>query len=348
MPAAHLLAALLVAFALLSASPTATAGSPADLGLGFKTVVQGKDAPALVIKNTRDIKKLVVVLTDRGGRKQTLRAQSLGAGSTKNLTFRHGEGTSRYNAALEVVWGDGEADTFTMDFDATRVGKLVMDIKSEDVDIDQRTVKARVNNPAASVELTIVGESGAELWSGRESFDPPASPGTDLALAWDEVPEKILYMQLKIHDIAGYWVGMKITPFSIEIPHDELVFDFGAAKVRPDQAPKLEATWDKIQEALHKHGTLLQLKLFIAGFTDTVGDKASNRALSMARAHSIAGWFRKRGLKIPIYYTGFGEEVLAKPTPDETEEEANRRAIYILSSHTPVGHDVPRNEWKPL
>ena len=35
---------------------------------------------------------------------------------------------------------------------------------------------------------------------------------------------------------------------------------------------------------------------------------------------------------IPIYFQGFGEEVLAKPTPDETDEPLNRRALYILSA----------------
>lgn len=332
---------------VIALAAAAWAGSPADLGIELKTNVQGGDAPAVVINNKRDVKKLEITLSS-GGKQQTLRAANLGAGSKKTLPFKHGQGTAAYKAELAVTWGDGESDRFALDFEATRVGKLVMDIRSEDVDLDGRTLKARVNNPATSIELSVVGESGRELWSGREAFDPPAAPGTDLSLSWDEPSEKILMMHLKIYDIAGYWVGMKITPFSIEIPHDELVFDFGSAAVRADQTHKLEATWGHITEALAKHGTLLQLKLFIAGFTDTVGDRASNRALSLARAHAIASWFRKRGLKIPIYYTGFGEEVLARQTPDETEEQANRRAIYILSSHTPVGKDVPTNEWKPL
>lgn len=326
----------------------AKAAGPSELGLEFKTAVAGNDSPALVVNNTRDVRDLQIVLTDANGKRQTLSAKNLGAGSKKTLAFRHGQGTLAYKATAQVKWGDGEASTFDVDFSATRVGKLAMDIAFEDVDIEARTVRARVNNPAASVELTVIGESGAELWSGREAFDPPVPAGQNLSISWDEATEKVLFLQLKVWDIAGYWVGMKITPFSISIPHDELVFDFGAASVRADQVPKLEVTWGHIQDALKKHGTLLDLRLFIAGFTDTVGDKASNRALSSARAHAIAAWFRKRGLKIPIYYAGLGEEVLAKPTPDETEEQANRRAIYILSSHTPAGNDAPRADWKPL
>lgn len=334
--------------ALVALTSPASAGSPGDLGLEFKTIVQGANQPALIVNNSRAIKKLDVTLTDERGKKQTLRAASLGAGSRKTLTFKQGEGTSSYKASLAVVWGDGEADTFSLDFQATRVGKLALDVKSEDVDLDHMKLQARANNPATAIELVITGESGEVIWSGREAFDPPAAPGTNLAIAWDSPPEKILTMQLKVHDVAGFWVGLKITPFTIDIPHESLVFDSGSSAIRPDQAPKLEATWALIQDALQKHGTLLQLKLFIAGYTDTVGDKASNRALSASRAASIAGWFRKRGLRIPIYYAGYGEEVLAKPTPDETEEQANRRAKYILSSHTPSGAELPRNDWKPL
>jgi outer membrane protein OmpA-like peptidoglycan-associated protein len=339
---------LLTALLATLAGATAHAGNAGDLGIQLRTVVQGADQPAIIVNNTRDVKKLEIVVTDPSGKRQVLKAGGLGAGSKKTLSFRHPGGTLAYKSVMDVTWGDGEQDKFTLDFEATRVGKLVMDIKSEDVDLDARKLKVRVTNPAASIELTILGESGQEIAVSRELFDPPAAPGTNLELAWEEPSEKILTMTLKVYDIAGFWVGMKITPFSIEIPHDELVFDSGASAVRADQSPKLEATWGHVQEALLKHGTLLQLKLFIAGYTDTVGDKASNRALSHARAASIAAWFRKRGLKIPIYYAGFGEDVLAVQTPDETEEQKNRRAIYILSSHTPSGPEVPRNEWRPL
>ncbi len=338
----------LIALIFVALFAGAAFADTADLGIEYRTTVQGTASPAIVLNNRRDVRSIEFVLTDANGKRQTVRAKNIGAGSVQPINFKHGQGTLTYRAEANVVWGDGTKEAFALELSATRVGKLVMDIKSEDVDLDTRKLQARVNNPAASIELAIYNEAGDEIWSGREAFDPPAPANAALTLSWDAPKDKILYMQLKIFDVAGYWVGMRITPFSISIPHDELVFDLGQSSVRADQHHKLEATWVHVQEALAKHGTLLQLKLFIAGFTDTVGDHASNRALSNARARSIAAWFRKRGLKIPIYYAGFGEEVLAKKTPDETEEEANRRAVYILSSHTPVGNDVPHNDWKPL
>jgi outer membrane protein OmpA-like peptidoglycan-associated protein len=329
-------------------STLAHAGDAQDLGLVFKTTIQGKDAPAIVVNNSRDLKRLDITLTDAQGKSQSLRTAALSAGSRKPLPFKLGEGTTSFKARVDVVWGDGETDTFSLDFQATRLGKLDLVIGADDVDLDAMTLSARATNPATTLELVITGESGEMIWSGRETYDPPADPQTELAIRWEALPEKILSMQIKVTDVAGFWKAIKVTPFSVEIPHEELIFDSGSAHIRDDQVHKLEATWGEVDKALKKYGTQLELRLYIAGYTDTVGDKASNRALSNSRAAAIASWFRKRGLKTPIYYAGFGEDGLAKPTPDETEEQANRRAKYILSSHTPSGADLPRGDWKPL
>jgi outer membrane protein OmpA-like peptidoglycan-associated protein len=168
-------------------------------------------------------------------------------------------------------------------------------------------------------------------------------------MAWDDPGEDILFMRLRVVDIAGFWNAVRITPFSISIPHDEVEFKSGQHVVRSSEAPKLQKTMTHINEALAKHGTLLSLKLFVAGYTDTVGSRASNQGLSTRRARAIAAWFRKNGVRIPIYYQGFGEDVLAKGTPDETEEAANRRALYLLASQKPgATKQTPRQKWQKL
>ena len=78
------------------------------------------------------------------------------------------------------------------------------------------------------------------------------------------------------------------------------------------------------------------ITLYIAGHTDTVGNPTHNFKLSQDRARSIAAWFRKRGVKIPISYEGFGETSLAVKTADNIDEVKNRRADYILSDGPPT------------
>src|SRR6185503_7621425 len=94
----------------------------------------------------------------------------------------------------------------------------------------------------------------------------------------------------------------------------------GSFVVQGSESPKLEDSFKQISEAIDRHGAFATIQLFIAGHTDTVGDAASNRTLSQQRARSIAGWFRKRGVKIPIKYAGFGEDMLAVQTADEVDE----------------------------
>lgn len=338
------LAALLL---VLLAAPTASAQ---DLDFQFKTVVKGKDLPALIVTPARPVKALTIELTDDAGKKQKLRATGMRAGKQKRLTFKQAAGTSHYKANIEAKWGDtGEAQLFAMEFDATRVGELKILITADDVDIDETKLSFRATNPIRRAELTVLGENGKILDDVQQSYeDAPAPSGEPIELSWSPSEEKIIRMDLRVTDIAGFYTGMRIMLFTIEIPHDEVVFEFGRADVRDREAPKLEKTMGEIKEALKTHGTLLTLKLYVGGYTDTVGGKPSNRELSQRRAHAIATWFRAHGLKIPIYYKGFGEEVLAVPTPDETEEERNRRAVYILSSQTPTGEQVPGKAWHRL
>ena len=150
-------------------------------------------------------------------------------------------------------------------------------------------------------------------------------------------------MDLKVIDVANFHVGMQVTPFSIDIPHDDVEFASGKHAIKPPEEPKLRATLGHIHKALASHGTLLTLRLYIGGCTDTVGPKGSNQSLSERRARSIAAWFRKNGVDIPTFYKGYGEERLAVPTPDDTDEPRNRRAEYVLSSLSPPG-----GGWKKL
>ena len=112
-------------------------------------------------------------------------------------------------------------------------------------------------------------------------------------------------------------------------------FDTGKWDVRPGEQGKLDKSLQLISDAVGKYGHLAEIKLFIAGHTDSVGTPDSNRTLSDNRARAIGQYFRKRGLRIPVLYEGFGEFALKKATGDEMDEPQNRRAEYILSIETP-------------
>ena len=158
-------------------------------------------------------------------------------------------------------------------------------------------------------------------------------------------------LELRVTAADGARAGVRLVPWSIHVPHKEVVFESGKADIRPSEEPKLDAAYQRIADEVgraRKAVPDVPVKLFIAGYTDTVGTDADNRKLSLARAKAIATWFRDRGLPLPIAYAGFGEEVLRVKTPDETDNEANRRADYIVGFEEPLIARGVHAQWYKL
>ena len=52
---------------------------------------------------------------------------------------------------------------------------------------------------------------------------------------------------------------------------------------------------------------------------------------------------------MPIWFQGFGESVLFVQTPDNTDQAANRRAGYVLSTQPPpASRGFPTRNWVPV
>ena len=113
--------------------------------------------------------------------------------------------------------------------------------------------------------------------------------------------------------------------------------------------PKLARTLEGVHAALIKFGNEFKAKLYVAGYTDTVGGREYNQDLSARRAQAIASWFQSNGLKVRACWQGFGEEALAVTTPDETPEARNRRTVHVLANQPPpTSGTFPRASWKCL
>jgi outer membrane protein OmpA-like peptidoglycan-associated protein len=211
---------------------------------------------------------------------------------------------------------------------------LKVEIDRSKVDLEGRRLEVRMSREAHSVRLKVIGESGRVIAEEEHAF--PGSPaGSPLIVTWKGSSEKVARIEVFAYDNFGYYAGVAIIPWSVNIPHEEVNFETDSAVIRKSEVPKLEASYAKIAAALAKHKELGNIALFIAGHTDTVGTAAYNLDLSRRRARSIAAWFRKRGLRIGVAFEGFGESALIVKTQDEVDEPRNRRADYILSIEPP-------------
>ena len=194
----------------------------------------------------------------------------------------------------------------------------------------------------------MVADTGEVIDQGIVPFAGEAA-GTPLRVTWSQGDQTVIRIDVQGYDEHGFWSGVELSPWWVEIPHEEVVFDTGSYQIRSDQAPKLESTYGLIDGAVRKYGHLVQVNLYVVGYTDTQGGEASNQTLSDNRARSIARDLQRRGFGGDVFYQGFGEEVLAVATPDEFDEERNRRAVYVLAAEMPpITTGIPRQEWKPL
>jgi outer membrane protein OmpA-like peptidoglycan-associated protein len=220
------------------------------------------------------------------------------------------------------------------------------------VDMKAHRLEVKMSRPAGKVKIKVFAESNAVLADDEQDFTGRPG-GTPLIVTWNpSSDEAVAKIELRAYDAQGNWVGVEIAPWFVNIPHDDVNFRTDSSDIDAPEAPKLEAAFAKIMEALAKDSAAGRMHagitLYIAGHTDTVGSPTHNFKLSQDRARSIAAWFRKRGVKIPISYEGFGETTPVVKTADNIDEVRNRRADYVLSDGPPTLSSSFHASWKRI
>jgi outer membrane protein OmpA-like peptidoglycan-associated protein len=325
-----------VVIAVAAATPAAADAVRAQ----FSTRVPAGQRPKLTVIANESVDSVAVQLRDDDGHEVNARFGALGRGATREVLLP-GEPGKRHYAGHITITQRGNESELPVNFDAVVAPQLQITIDKTRVDIPGHKLEARLSRPPGKAEVRVFGSKGGEPIVETE-IDLTGQAGADqpVTIMWPAPesanPVEIARIDLRLYDVDGFWAAVSLFPWSVYIPHEELNFATDSAAIAPPEQPKLEASFGKIADALALHRNLGAIKLYIAGHTDTVGGNAYNLKLSQRRAQAIAGWFRHRGLQLPIFYEGFGEQAPAVSTPDETNEPRNRRVDYILSVEDPT------------
>ena len=253
-------------------------------------------------------------------------------------------GTHQCRGRLTLEAADGSIGEMPLSFDVAMLNPLKVAVNREELDTEGYQMIVRADRYLSRVHVEVFGEGGHQLGMGET-----AAGGMDtVGLEWSQQPGEALKLVVTAWDMDDLPGKVELMPWSYSIPHEDVVFETGSSTIDATEDPKLQKAYDDLQEVHARYGSVVEVRLYVAGYTDTVGGTASNQVLSESRAKSIALWFKNRGFSGPVYYQGFGEEVLAVATPDETNEVQNRRAIYILCADTPASPEVPRKNWTRL
>ena len=256
------------------------------------------------------------------------------------------EGTYTCQASIGLTDTSGGYGSMYIPFEVKVLSPLVIEVEEGDIDLAAKRISVRANRGLARVDVVALGVGGKEV--GRGTWGVPGLAETDVEWVQDPNTE-VVKLLLTGTDADGFVGRLELIPWRYLIPHEDVVFETASDIIRASEVAKLESAWSDLQTVLGKYGSVVEVQLFIGGYTDTVGTAEYNQGLSERRARSIARWFRDRGYKGPIWYQGFGEGALAVATPDNTDMAANRRALYILAAHPPrVDRDIPRSAWRAL
>lgn len=333
--------AIVLAAAALAA-PRPAAADDVNVELIGKALA-GQTKPGLVLYANKAIVSAKAQLTRGDGTKVALQAGRIGPGAKKELLFDAPVGTHRYTGTLLVEFIDGTSGEMPLQFEVLVSDGVKVQVIEEKLDLQQGKLAFTFTGAASKCEYDVAFD-GKPARHGWVRFAGEA-PGTELELAWAPhgADDKVLRIQLTCHDAEGFFSPtVELFPWKIDVPHEDVVFATGKWDVVPGEAAKLDAAQKEIAAVLRRYQQALKLGnqkigLYVIGHTDTVGDPATNRTLSLNRAKSIASYFRTKGLSLPIYYVGMGEDAPAVETPDETDEPKNRRAEYIVSVNAPAG-----------
>ena len=306
-----------------------------DVGITNSRVMLGRGVPTVKLSILDRITAFHLVLKRSDGKLVDVKGGGH-TGTVRTIQLESEIGHFKWVGSLSIDFPDGSTGELPLDFETDVVGPLVMKIdKDKDIDLVNRTLTFRLTNPVEKVSLKVKMDTGVVAFDGDIAFHQEPA-GTPLTISWPEAQGTAMQISVVAHDISGAYTGTDFFPWAIEIPHEEVVFDTGSFELRADQQSKVDASAKRIAEAVEKFGRFADVKLFIAGHTDTVGASESNRTLSLNRASALVRGFRARGLKIPMFFEGFGEEALGVDTADEIDEPRNRRAQYFVAVNAPV------------
>ncbi len=338
MPLANF-AGILLSLALTMGSFSYSFSSQTDAsGEAYVTIKANGSLPPLQVTITGDRQKIQKSLP------------ALKDGQEHKITWTQGSGKAAYHLKIMGKNLEGEAD---FEVSRTAGGKMgqVKAIASLDEIRKDQTVSYEANFDVESYDFKVYNNSGDVAYT--DSQEGTISAGQRIKLTWDTSdPVFLLDFNAKGNGVTG---GYKLCPWSVELPHVDVNFDSGKAIIKGDESPKVDraaeaaikelAALEKINQTVNAN---LQAKLYIIGFTDTVGPAGKNQKLSQKRAKAIAEYFYKKGVWAEIYYAGMGERGLKVPTPDNTDEVRNRRAVYLLTANPPTPGGAIPSKWQKL
>jgi|GEM_PF-167342 len=315
------------------------------VAIRYFTKVPAGTVPRVEFEARVPMSQLLVKLQRDDGKTVNQGFGPMGRGDKVSLPLEGAPGKHAYKG--QVIIGQGGAEeTSSVAFETFVTDNLVVKVNKPDIDLALGQLKLTASRAIARVDVTVFSSLNTNSGKKVSQTISDNDVGQPVVIKFPVVPEGIARLDIVVTDTQGFYSGVSVLPWSVSIPHEEVIFETDKSDIAVNEQPKLDQSAKRIADAFASARALGPVQLFIAGHTDTVGNDAYNLKLSLARAQSIARYLRKKGLRLPILFEGFGERSLRVGTSDETDAPRNRRVDYILALEPPDFGTGAR--WKKL
>ena len=315
-----------------------------DLGFGVTPAPGPKESPAFFLTPGRALKSLFVDC-EVGGKHVQVERGMVAAGARVTDTFARNETVTSAECFVRANYAAGDVVEQVVPVEWAYTVPLSVDLRHADADLEARTVTVRASARVEEAEIIAYGAGKAVL--DRRTVSLGTGPG-EVKVPFVGDPSDVVLLDVTLRS-GGAWAGFTYSPWFLNIPHDDVLFASDSATIPADQEWKVKHALEALNDVVAKYGSVVPVKLYLAGCTDTVGDGAHNRDLSERRARAIGTWLKAHGFAGPVYTHGFGESFLAVQTGDGEDNASNRRALYLVGANPPpAGSGIPSVGWQAL
>ena len=184
--------------------------------------------------------------------------------------------------AVHFALDNGATVEQNLNLNVASLGLIQFQTQDSDVDLAAKSLKLHPSRPLTQAVATCIGERGRTVEEVQIDLSNPTEPVVQWSTS-DEVVKVVVNAQ----DEHGFSAVLELTPWHYSIPHEDVVFATGQDAITAEEAPKLEKAWTDIVDVLDRYGSVVVIKLYVAGYTDTVGDAGGTRGCLSAAPEAL-------------------------------------------------------------
>ena len=131
-------------------------------------------------------------------------------------------GSHDCQGSLTLRASDGTEGSMPLSLGVQILPPLKLAVAPEALDLEGRRLTVTAGRPLSKVEVTVLGVGGQELGAGEAG-----AAGTEALLTWSQRPDEAIKLVITGYDEHGLPGQLELSPWSYDIPHEDVVFASG-------------------------------------------------------------------------------------------------------------------------